>query len=507
MAGRRPTGRGGRGQQSGPPSPPPPHPPPQLEGHRGDPPPPPSRRDAPPPPEGTATPGGGDAARPAHRVPQRPQPPAPVPHQRAGAARGSTLGTAHGGAPEQYGGRAPHDPPHDHCPLREGRGRVQVRRGLQGSGPRAAPHPPPPPERPSEPRPNAHAGGECTDHKRGARVGNRGPPPRGGAGRPRRDPPPEPPHRPASRGGAGPRPPRQGGWSPLPPPEGGAGARPVLPPQPPAPTGTAGSKRARANAPGRSTDRAQRRRVSTNRSGMGTTPPVTRTTPVTPALLPAQGRQRDGTRQSEPPPYWPPRAHKRGARRTGRPPPPKTQAPAEERHGPAPRGAHSPKPGRGEPGPDRPPPKHARRSKGPGQDTRRGTDHVERPYQRPVPGPCEVRTPHHPGGGGADAAGAQAHTHAKGTRGLPEGQPDRARQTHEPRGMAYQRARVRDTRTGRPPTRSAGHAGRDGGNGRDTTPGTGPSPPNCPRAPRTHRRGTAPAKALVAHCATPQPLG
>ena len=55
-----------------------------------------------------------------------------------------------------------------------------------------------------------------------------------------------------------------------------------------------------------------------------------------------------------------------------------------------------------------------------------------------------------------------AHTHAKGTRGLPEGQPDRARRTHRPRGMAYQRARVRDTRTGRPATSSAGHAGREG---------------------------------------------
>ena len=28
-----------------------------------------------------------------------------------------------------------------------------------------------------------------------------------------------------------------------------------------------------------------------------------------------------------------------------------------------------------------------------------GTDHVERPYQRPVPGPREVRTPHTQGGG------------------------------------------------------------------------------------------------------------
>ena len=131
---------------------------------------------------------------------------------------------------------------------------------------------------------------------------------------------------------------------------------------------------------------------------------------------------------------------------------------------------------------------------------------MERPYQRPVPGPREVGRPHHQVGGGADAAGARAHTHTKGTRGLPEGQPDRARGLRRPRRMAYQRARVRDTRTGRPVARSAGHAGQNGGNGRDTTPGTGPSPPNRPRAPRRHGRGTAPAKAVVAHCATPQPL-
>ena len=139
----------------------------------------------------------------------------------------------------------------------------------------------------------------------------------------------------------------------------------------------------------------------------------------------------------------------------------------------------------GEPGPDRPPPKHTRRSKGPGQDTRRGRDHVERPYQRPVPGPREMRAPHHPAGGGADTARARAHTHERDTRGLPEGQPDRARGTHRPHGMAYQRARVRDTRTGRPATRSAEHAGRGGGNERDTTPGAGPNPPE-PAASAAH---------------------
>ena len=165
------------------------------------------------------------------------------------------------------------------------------------------------------------------------------------------------------------------------------------------------------------------------------------------------------------------------------------------------------KPGRGEPGPDRPPPSTPDGARDRGR-TRRG---ARTTWNGPTSAQCWDRTrcARQPtqGGGGADAAGARAHTHAKGTRGLPEGQPDRARGTHRPRGMAYQRARVRDTWTGRPATRSAGHAGRDGGNGRDTTPGTGPSPPNRPRAPCTHGRGTAPAKAVVAHCATPQPLG
>ena len=107
-------------------------------------------------------------------------------------------------------------------------------------------------------------------------------------------------------------------------------------------------------------------------------------------------------------------------------------------------------------------------------------------------------------GGSGRRGSASAHTR----KGQPEeGQSDRARETHRPCGMAYQRARVRDTRTGRPATRSAEHAGREGENERDTTPGTGPNPPNRPRAPCTHRRGTAPAKVVVAHSATPQPRG
>ena len=259
--GGTPDGAGGRGV--GPPTSPPPAPPPQLGSHRSDSPPPRSRGDAPPPPEGTAKRGVGCGWT---CTPRAPAPPAACsregrgrrasPHQRAGATHTPSVGAAHGGAPEQYGGRAPHDPSVTtaHSGRAEG--------GFRSAGaPGGAVHGPPliplPPGAAPQPRPHAHAGGECADGTRGARMGYRGLPPRGGAGRPRRDPPPPPP--PPARKPRGPRPPppEAGGMVPLPPPERGAGARPAPPPQPPAPTGTAQNKRARANAPGRRTDCAQ----------------------------------------------------------------------------------------------------------------------------------------------------------------------------------------------------------------------------------------------------------
>ena len=47
-----------------------------------------------------------------------------------------------------------------------------------------------------------------------------------------------------------------------------------------------------------------------------------------------------------------------------------------------------------------------------------------------------------------------------------------------------------DTRTGRPATRSAEHAGWEGGRRGDTTPGTGPNPPRTSRERRAHTDGT-----------------
>ena len=149
-----------------------------------------------------------------------------------------------------------------------------------------------------------------------------------------------------------------------------------------------------------------------------------------------------------------------------------------------------------------------------------GTGHAEghgpRGTALPAPSAGTTRGAHAtpPRGGGERTP--REHTHERDTRGLPEGQPDRARGTHRPRGMAYQRARVRDTRTERPATRSAEHAGREGGKERDTTPGTGPNPPYRPRAPRTHRQGNctrqgssgakrhAPTPRLGSLCASPR---
>ena len=190
------------------PPPPPPHPP-QLGSHRRGPPPPQGRGGAPPLRR------NGDAVRATAAGP------APAnPHRRAGATRTT----------EQEGGRAPHDPPVTtaHSEVTE-RG-FQVSWGPRGSGPRAAPQPPPTPGR--------HFSPDRTHAPEGSAPATRREPERSTAGRrPEREqggrgatpPAPPPPHQPASRGGPGPHPPRQGGC----PPPAREGSRSVT--RPPAP--------------------------------------------------------------------------------------------------------------------------------------------------------------------------------------------------------------------------------------------------------------------------------
>ena len=241
MAGRRPTGRGG-GQGGGPPKPPP-RPPPAWEPQER-PSAPPEPRGHPPSPRRDRDAGGGMRLD-LHTV--RPSAPSRSrggrgrrarPHQRAGATRGPSLGAAHGGAPEQYRGRAPHDRPMTtaHSGRAEGGFRSA---GAPGGAVHGPPLIPPEPRAAPQPRPHAHAGRECADGTRGARMGYRGPPARGGAGRPRRDPPSPTPPPACKPRGPQPPPPEAGGMVPPPP----ARERSRSADRPPAPA--AGSRRSR----------------------------------------------------------------------------------------------------------------------------------------------------------------------------------------------------------------------------------------------------------------------
>ena len=283
------------GDQRAPPNPPPPPPPHRPEGGRGGGPPTPplapttagepqARPSAPPGPGGRPPlRRNGDAIRATAAGP------APAnPHRRAGATRTT----------EREGGRAPHDPPVTTAHSEGTEGGFQVRWGPQEGGPRAAPHPPHP-RAALQPRPHARAGRERAGDTERARKEYRRPPPGTRAGRPRRDtPPPPPPHRPASRGGPGPHPPRQGGWTP----PAREGSRSVTRPPRPSRRLNWGPRRTSGPTPAHR-DAAQivPRETGRARTGMvwGATPPMDSTTPVTPALLPTQGKRRATSRGRE----------------------------------------------------------------------------------------------------------------------------------------------------------------------------------------------------------------
>ena len=384
----------------------------------------------------TRTRGGGGAAGPARRAPQRPPPPAPAGVAANGRARTSAperhtddvwgrYATANQngmGAAPPMSRASPVTPAV--LPARGGRRAGRVCRGPKESGSRAAPPPSPrqaaPAARgaPATPTERAHRGGNA-QRTRGGQGGELWAAPQRESRGAAAQPPPHLPHRPASRGGASPHPPEAERMVPPPPsrtmaPQRGARARPAPPPQPPGPTGTAGNKRTRANAPGRNTDRAQRRQASMNRSGMGATPSMTRTKPETPALLPAQGRQRDGARQSEPPPQWPPRPHKRRTRRTAPPPP----SPPPERANPPHGGRTTPSQVVGKR--DRAaPPKARQMEQGTGAGHAEG--HGPRGTALPSPSAGTARgaraTPTRGGGGGKWTPRERERTHTQRARG------------------------------------------------------------------------------------------
>ena len=135
-----------------------------------------------------------------------------------------------------------------------------------------------------------------------------------------------------------------------------------------------------------------------------------------------------------------------------------------------------------------PPSKQAKRSTGPRQDTRRGTDRVERPYQRPAPGPREVRAPHQPGQGGGERGrreSASAHSHkgnAGKTRRATRPSPQNAQTAWN--GVPASEDKGHQDGTARHTQRRKGGAGR-GKRGRHNTRNR-PQPPQTGRERRTH---------------------
>ena len=281
------------GDQRAPPNPPPP-PPTQTRGRAGGRPPHPphppqqgSHRRGPPPPQGRG--GAPPLRRNGDAVRATAAGPAPAnPHRRAGATRTT----------EQEGGRAPHDPPVTAAHSEVTEGGFQVRWGPQGSGPRAAPHPPPPRGGTSAPTARARRKGARRRHGESQKGVLQAAARNESGEAAARHPPPPPPHQPASRGGPGPHPPRQGGCTP----PAREGSRSVTRPPSPSPRLKWGPRRTSGPTPAHR-DAAQivPREAGWARTGVvwGATPPMDSTTPVTPALLPAQGKRRATSRGRE----------------------------------------------------------------------------------------------------------------------------------------------------------------------------------------------------------------
>ena len=220
-----------------------------------------------------------------------------------------------------------------------------------------------PPERRRKPRGTPRGWAAPEDHERVLRSVIRAFDPaatqKGNREAAARPPPPTPPTGPQAAGALAPDP---RGREDGPPP------RPIEelehdPPPRPSRRLPQGPRRTRKPAPTRQ-DAAQiaPREGGRARTGVvwGATPPMDSTTPVTPALLPAQGRQRNGTRQSDLPPYRPPPAAQTGGTTHAPPPspPPGKGTPQTRPASRSPHRACRPRGQRRAPTPARPRPQH-----------------------------------------------------------------------------------------------------------------------------------------------------
>ena len=463
------------------------------------------------PPKEPRRPGGGTqlilhATRP--HAPGRLLPRGPRQASGPAPAHGSHPGTTRVHKPERYGGHALHTQSDANgtrsvaCPGKAAE-RTEVRRSPAPLGPpatplgRAAHSPPPPPPCQTDPptagrarRPGLPHNPGRTSIRGGNEPAKKGGPGRGpragplgkGEGEPQRDPPfpspPTPSIRPAGHRSAGlPPPPSQGGRPPLPQEdrsaEGEGRSRARTPrastPGRRAPTGTATGAQTRAGAQRSHTVHARGRHPNKNRSSMQATPSMAGAMPMTHALFPAQGGQRDGPRQGRqaaPPP----------------PPPPRPRRPAL-------REAHNPALGRGGMGPGRPPPKknkpNGARDRGRRHGGARTAWNGPTGAQHRDRASCARRADP---AGGTRAPWEREHTHthkehAGNTRRATGPSPRNAQTTWN--DVPASEDKGHPDMTTRHTQR--GDRGAGGGSGEDTKPGNGTNPPE-PAASAAHTR-------------------
>ena len=145
--------------------------------------------------------------------------------------------------------------------------------------------------------------------------------------------------------------------------------------------------------------------------------------------------------------------------------PPKTSGEQEGRRG-----------GRAPP----PSPTNDRQSKGPEQETWRGTNRLEQPYQRPVRGPWEGRAPNSNERGGARPMRVREHTNIQRTRGA-HGRGNGIEHADRTDHMEWRTSRRRQVTAGwgNPLGAAPGIGGRDNKGGGAKRSGTGLALPTC----------------------------
>ena len=154
------------------------------------------------------------------------------------------------------------------------------------------------------------------------------------------------------------------------------------------------------------------------------------------------------------------------------------------------------------------PPTLNRRSTGPTQEARRGTNRPERPYRRPARVPLAVRASSRQGGESAHITGRERTQMQRARSANLNGNwtgPAKRRDCVEWRTSRRRKGTLGQDNPQHAPRGARGKGEAKGGGIGGPTPAL--PPPDLPQAPHIHEQGTAAARTVVAQIATHQPRG